>query len=109
MIEKPVRTAADIAALRTDRASDLGYVAESVAKVVEHFEDDLPVKRKSGEPMPTLVLKEVMHPELFETYDFFLNNHLIAHGRTSFVDTPDSDRLLLRFWLRPQGGVGFEV
>jgi alpha-ketoglutarate-dependent taurine dioxygenase len=40
---------------------------------------------------------------------FFLNNHLIAHGRTSFVDTAESDRLLLRFWLRPHGGVGFEV
>ena len=40
---------------------------------------------------------------------FFLNNHLIAHGRTSFVDAPSSDRLLLRFWLRPHGGVAFEV
>jgi len=40
---------------------------------------------------------------------FFLNNHLIAHGRSSFVDAPESDRLLLRFWLRPQGGVAFEV
>jgi alpha-ketoglutarate-dependent taurine dioxygenase len=40
---------------------------------------------------------------------FFLNNHLIAHGRTSFVDTSSTDRLLLRFWLRPHGGVAFEV
>jgi len=40
---------------------------------------------------------------------FFLNNHLVAHGRTSFVDAPSSDRLLLRFWLRPHGGVAFEV
>jgi hypothetical protein len=40
------------------------------------FEDDLVILRRSGEPMPTLVLKDVLHPELFETYNFFLNNHL---------------------------------
>jgi hypothetical protein len=40
---------------------------------------------------------------------FFLNNHLIAHGRSAFVDTGSSERLLLRFWLRPHGGVAFEV
>jgi uroporphyrinogen decarboxylase len=37
VIHKPVRTAEDIAALRTDRAADLGYVAEAVRKVVRHF------------------------------------------------------------------------
>jgi hypothetical protein len=40
---------------------------------------------------------------------FFLNNHLIAHGRTAFVDTSSGERLLLRFWLRPQGGIAFEA
>src|SRR5512135_3037718 len=30
VIEKPVRTAADVTALHTDRAAELGYVAESV-------------------------------------------------------------------------------
>ena len=40
---------------------------------------------------------------------FFLNNHLVAHGRSAFVDAPSTDRLLLRFWLRPHGGVAFEV
>jgi alpha-ketoglutarate-dependent taurine dioxygenase len=40
---------------------------------------------------------------------FFLNNHLIAHGRTAFEDTSSSERLLLRLWLRPHGGVAFEV
>src|SRR5438067_7434391 len=29
-IEKPVRTAEDVAALRTDRAADLGYVSQAV-------------------------------------------------------------------------------
>jgi alpha-ketoglutarate-dependent taurine dioxygenase len=40
---------------------------------------------------------------------FFLNNHLIAHGRSAFVDSSSGERLLLRFWLRPHGGVAFEV
>jgi alpha-ketoglutarate-dependent taurine dioxygenase len=40
---------------------------------------------------------------------FFLNNHLIAHGRTAFEDTSPGDRLLLRYWLRPHGGVEFEI
>ncbi len=37
MVHKPVRTAEDIAALRTDRAADLGYVAEAIGKVAAHF------------------------------------------------------------------------
>jgi hypothetical protein len=41
----------------------------------------------------------------------FCNNHLVAHGRSAFTDkgaTPRG-RLLLRFWLRPEGGIGFEA
>ncbi|MHB1021642.1 MAG: uroporphyrinogen decarboxylase [Acidobacteriaceae bacterium] len=37
VIHRPVRTAEDVAALRTDRAADLGYVAEAIQKVVKHF------------------------------------------------------------------------
>jgi len=40
---------------------------------------------------------------------FFLNNHRIAHARTAFTDAEGSDRLLLRFWLRPEGGIEFEI
>src|SRR5207245_2437046 len=36
-IEKPVRTAEDIARLRTDRAADLSYVSEGVKLVCKHF------------------------------------------------------------------------
>ena len=49
-IEKPVRTAEDIAALRTDRAADLGYVAEAVKLVCKHFGDKLPVIGFCGAP-----------------------------------------------------------
>src|SRR5947199_6306467 len=35
-VERPLREPADIKALRTDRAADLGYVAESVKRVAKH-------------------------------------------------------------------------
>jgi hypothetical protein len=41
----------------------------------------------------------------------FCNNHLVAHGRSAFTEkgaTPRG-RLMLRFWLRPFGGTGFEA
>jgi hypothetical protein len=40
------------------------------------YEDDLQIKRHNGEDIPTLVLKEIIHPGLVETYNYFLNNHL---------------------------------
>jgi hypothetical protein len=51
---------------------------EAYDNIILHvvYEDDLLIKRRCGEPMPTLVLKNVLHPEMFETYNFFLNNHL---------------------------------
>src|SRR3954471_3000328 len=49
-IETPLRTAADIKALRTDRAADLGYVAESVRRVAKHFGAKLPVIGFCGAP-----------------------------------------------------------
>jgi uroporphyrinogen decarboxylase len=49
-IEKPVRTPEDIANLRTDRASELGYVAEAVGLVSKHFGSKLPVIGFCGAP-----------------------------------------------------------
>ena len=49
-IEKPVRTPKDIAHLRTDRATELGYVAEAVKLVCKHFGDRLPVIGFCGAP-----------------------------------------------------------
>ena len=37
VIEKPVRTAEDVKVLRTDRAADLGYVADAVSRGGETF------------------------------------------------------------------------
>ena len=50
VIEKPVRDQADISRLRTDRAADLGYVADAVRLVCKHFESKLPVIGFCGAP-----------------------------------------------------------
>ncbi len=50
VIHRPVRTAEDVAALRTDRASELGYVAEAIARVVSHFNDRLGIIGFCGAP-----------------------------------------------------------
>src|SRR6266446_541458 len=50
VIEKPVRDAKDIERLRTDRAADLGYVAEAVRLVGKHFGLRLPVIGFCGAP-----------------------------------------------------------
>jgi len=50
VIEKPLRTAEDVKLLRTDRAADLGYVADAVSLVVKHFGASLPVIGFCGAP-----------------------------------------------------------
>src|SRR6266446_6908529 len=50
VIEKPVRDEKDIERLRTDRAADLGYVAEAVRLVCNHFGSRLPVIGFCGAP-----------------------------------------------------------
>lgn len=49
-VKNPVRTAADIDRLDTLRAAELGYVAESIRRVVKHFADALPVIGFCGAP-----------------------------------------------------------
>jgi len=50
VIEKPVRSARDIAELRTDRAADLGYVSDAVRLVAKHFGERLPMIGFCGAP-----------------------------------------------------------
>ena len=50
VIEKPIRDHADIARLRTDRASELGYVAEAIRIACKHFGDRLPMIGFCGAP-----------------------------------------------------------
>ncbi len=49
-IDRPVRTAEDVSALRTDRAADLGYVSEAVKLVSKHFGNKLPIIGFCGAP-----------------------------------------------------------
>jgi uroporphyrinogen decarboxylase len=50
VIDQPVRTKEDVARLRTDQASELGYVAEAVGLVCKHFGPLLPVIGFCGAP-----------------------------------------------------------
>src|SRR5439155_12211331 len=50
VIAKPLRTPEDVKRLRSDRAADLGYVAESVRRVAKHFGAKLPVIGFCGAP-----------------------------------------------------------
>ena len=50
VIERPVRNEADVDALKTNTAADLGYVAEAVRLVVKHFGTRLPVIGFCGAP-----------------------------------------------------------
>jgi uroporphyrinogen decarboxylase len=50
VIEKPIRDQQDIARLRTDRAAELGYVAEGIRIVCKHFGDQLPMIGFCGAP-----------------------------------------------------------
>jgi uroporphyrinogen decarboxylase len=50
VVHHPVRTAADVVALRTDRAGDLAYVARAIEKVAAHFRDRLGIIGFCGAP-----------------------------------------------------------
>src|SRR5438067_3598325 len=50
VVEQPLRTKAAVDALQTDRSSELGYVAESIRRVVKHFGEKLPVIGFCGAP-----------------------------------------------------------
>src|SRR6201995_3602541 len=84
VIHTPVRTAEDVARLRTDRASELGYVAEAIGKVVAHFKDRIGIIGFCGAP-------------------FTLASYMIEGGSSrNYVETktmmyrhPDTWRLLM--------------
>ena len=50
IVHRPVRTAEDVRALRTDRASELEYVAAAIQKVAGHFRDRLGIIGFCGAP-----------------------------------------------------------
>ena len=50
VIEKPLRTAEDVSVLQTNRAAELGYVADAIALVAKHFGAKLPIIGFCGAP-----------------------------------------------------------
>ena len=50
VIDEPLRSKKQVDKLQTDRSSELGYVSESIRKVVKHFGDKLPVIGFCGAP-----------------------------------------------------------
>src|SRR6267154_3641348 len=50
VIEKPLRSAEDIAQLRADRSAELGYVSEAVSLVAKHVAGGIPVIGFCGAP-----------------------------------------------------------
>jgi uroporphyrinogen decarboxylase len=84
VIEKPLRDDKDIAALRTDRASDLDYVSESVAQVVKHFGQKLPVIGFCGAP--------------FTLASYMIeggSSRSYIHTKTMMLNHPDAWRALM--------------
>lgn len=71
---------------------------EAYDNIILHvvYEDDLVIRRRNGESIPTLALKDVLHPGLFETYNFFLNNHLWI---PCAFRLPEVRNLLITDWL----------
>lgn len=50
VVHRPVRTFDDVKQLRTDRASELSYVAEAIERVVAHFKDRIGIIGFCGAP-----------------------------------------------------------
>ncbi|QNI32892.1 uroporphyrinogen decarboxylase [Alloacidobacterium dinghuense] len=50
VVHKPIRTYEDVTRLRVDKASELGYVAEAIQRVVAHFKERIGVIGFCGAP-----------------------------------------------------------
>lgn len=86
VVEKPLRTAQDIARLRTDAASELGYVAEAVRIVADHFLDKIPVIGFCGAPF-------TLASYMIEGSG---SRHYIHTKRLMYSDPPLFDQLLAK-------------
>jgi uroporphyrinogen decarboxylase len=97
VIEKPLRSAAEIEKLHDDRAAELGYVAESVRIVAKHFGNRVPVIGFCGAP-------------------FTLASYMIEGGGSrNYIETkkmmynaPDAWDVLMRKLVRVLGGYATE-
>jgi uroporphyrinogen decarboxylase len=73
VVHHPVRSAQDVAALRTDRADELNYVAQSIERVVAHFQDRLGIIGFCGAPftLASYMIEGASSRNFIETKRFF--------------------------------------
>jgi uroporphyrinogen decarboxylase len=82
VVHHPVRTVEDVRALRTDRASDLGYVARAIEMVAAHFGDRLGVIGFCGAPytLASYMIEGGGSRNYIETKKMMYNNSTTAWG-----------------------------
>ena len=82
VVHHPVRTVEDVRALRTDRASDLGYVARAIEMVAAHFGDRLGVIGFCGAPytLASYMIEGGGSRNYIETKKMMFNNSTTAWG-----------------------------
>jgi len=60
------------------------------------YENDLEIRRRSGENIPALVLNGLIAPGVYDTYNYFLNNHLWI---PCALRLPEVREIVIRDWL----------
>ncbi len=105
VVHHPVRTAADIAALRTDRAADLAYVARAIEKVAAHFRDRLGIIGFCGAPF-TLASYMI---EGGGSRNYIFTKQLMYHDRTAWNALLDKLVTVLVEYCRLQVQAGADV
>jgi len=82
VVHRPVRTAEDVRALRTDRASELGYVARAIEKVAAHFRDRLGMIGFCGAPytLASYMIEGCGSRNYIETKKMMYGNSTTAWG-----------------------------
>jgi hypothetical protein len=60
------------------------------------YENDLEIRRRSGENIPALVLNGLIEPDVYDTYNYFLNNHLWI---PCALRLPEVREIVVRDWL----------
>ncbi len=81
VVRTPVRTLEHVQALRTDRADELGYVAEAISRVAKHFAAPRPPETPDGEPDQLGIIGFIGAP-------FTLASYMIEGGSSrNYIET----------------------
>jgi len=105
VVHRPVRTADDVRALRTDRADDLAYVAQAIEKVAAHFRDRMGIIGFCGAPY-TLASYMI---EGGGSKDFIQTKQMMYRDTASWRLLLDKIVIVLEEYCRMQIQAGAEV